>query len=97
MNNSSCRPEWGACVKQRRERLSLTRHDLAMCAYIDASYITLIERDGYVPRRDKVISLARAMNSDVDEVLLTAGYAPETISANAMIAMVRRAKKKATA
>lgn len=39
----------------------------------------MIERDGYVPRKDKVLEIARAIQADVDRTLLVAGYAPEQI------------------
>jgi len=73
------KPEWGAYVKRNRQTRQLTRWKLAQQAEIDPSYVTLIENSGYVPRRDKVIGIARALRIDLDLTLLNAGYAPETI------------------
>ncbi|NDD28315.1 MAG: XRE family transcriptional regulator [Proteobacteria bacterium] len=71
---------WATYVKEKRKTRHLTRRKLAELAKIDPSYVTLIERDGYVPRKDKVLELARALEVDVDHTLLVAGYAPEKVS-----------------
>lgn len=71
---------WANFVKEKRKARHLTRRKLAELAKIDPSYVTLIERDGYVPRKDKVLELARALEVDVDHTLLVAGYAPEKVS-----------------
>lgn len=71
---------WANYIKDKRKARHLTRRKLAELAKIDPSYVTLIERDGYVPRKDKVLELARALEADVDHTLLVAGYAPEKIS-----------------
>jgi transcriptional regulator with XRE-family HTH domain len=71
---------WANYVKEKRKAQHLTRRKLAELARIDPSYVTLIERDGYVPRKDKVLELAKALQVDVDHTLLVAGYAPEKIS-----------------
>jgi transcriptional regulator with XRE-family HTH domain len=68
---------WANYVKDKRKAKHLTRRKLAELAKIDPSYVTLIERDGYVPRKDKVLELARALEVDIDRTLLVAGYAPE--------------------
>jgi transcriptional regulator with XRE-family HTH domain len=70
---------WANYVKDKRKARGLTRRKLAELAGIDPSYVTLIERDGYVPRKDKVLEVARALEVDVDHTLLVAGYAPEKI------------------
>lgn len=71
---------WANYVKEKRKGKHLTRRKLAELAKIDPSYVTLIERDGYVPRKDKVLELAKALEVDVDHTLLVAGYAPEKVS-----------------
>jgi len=71
---------WANYVRDKRKAKHLTRRKLAELAKIDPSYVTLIERDGYVPRKDKVLELARALEADVDHTLLVAGYAPERVS-----------------
>jgi len=70
---------WANYVKDKRKARGLTRRRLAELASIDPSYVTLIERDGYVPRKDKVLEIARAVEADLDHTLLVAGYAPEKI------------------
>ncbi len=70
---------WANYVRDRRKARQLTRRKLAELAKIDPSYVTLIERDGYVPRKDKVLEIAKAIQADVDRTLLVAGYAPEKI------------------
>ncbi len=70
---------WANYVKDKRKARGLTRRKLAELASIDPSYVTLIERDGYVPRKDKVLEIARAVEADLDHTLLVAGYAPEKI------------------
>jgi len=70
---------WANYVKDKRKARGLTRRKLAELAGIDPSYVTLIERDGYVPRKDKVLEVARALEADLDHTLLVAGYAPEKI------------------
>lgn len=70
---------WANYVKEKRKLKHLTRRKLAELAKIDPSYITLIERDGYVPRRDKVLEMSKALEVDPNQVLLMAGYAPEGI------------------
>ena len=70
---------WANYVKDKRKARGLTRRRLAELASIDPSYVTLIERDGYVPRKDKVLEIARAVEADLDHTLLVAGYAPENI------------------
>jgi transcriptional regulator with XRE-family HTH domain len=70
---------WANYVKDKRKARGLTRRKLAELAGIDPSYVTLIERDGYVPRKDKVLEIARSLEAEVDHTLLVAGYAPEKI------------------
>lgn len=69
---------WAKVLKYHRCRLNLTSKKLAQKAGIDPSYITLMERGGHIPRREKVIALARAMEMDADALLLAAGYVPDS-------------------
>jgi transcriptional regulator with XRE-family HTH domain len=68
---------WANYVLDRRKARQLTRRVLAERCEMDPSYITLIERDGYVPKRDRVIKIAEVLECDCDHTLLVAGYAPE--------------------
>ncbi|MBQ7529589.1 helix-turn-helix transcriptional regulator [bacterium] len=71
---------WAKFVAEHRQQLGLTKRNLAELVNIDASYITLIENKGCTPRRDKVIKIAKALNTNVDQTLLVAGYAPDKLS-----------------
>ncbi len=77
--------EWAKYVQDNRKSQNLTRRKLADLANIDPSYVTLIERDGYVPRKNKVIDIANALKADVDHALLIAGYAPTTIKVDELL------------
>lgn len=68
---------WSALIKHHRRRLNLTAKKLAQRAGIDPSYISLMERSGHIPKRDKVLALAQALQVDADSLLLAAGYVPE--------------------
>ncbi len=72
-------PKWAEYVRKHREKAGKTRRDIAKGAGIDPSYVTLIERDGYVPNRLKVEALAVALLRPVGEALLAAGYAPDKL------------------
>ena len=75
---------WANYIKEKRKEKHFTRRQLAGLAKIDPSYVTLIERDGFIPKRDKVISLASVMDADVGEMLLMAGYSPYIESQEAL-------------
>lgn len=83
---------WANYVRDRRKARQLTRRKLAEMASIDPSYVTLIERDGYVPRKDKVIEIARAIQADADHTLLVAGYAPERIPVRELLERIENFK-----
>jgi transcriptional regulator with XRE-family HTH domain len=72
-------PSWAAYVKEHRRTRRITRREMARLASIDPSYVTLIERDGMVPRQDVVCRLGRALLLDEDRTLVAAGYAPRGI------------------
>ena len=83
---------WANYVRDRRKARQLTRRKLAEMAKIDPSYVTLIERDGYVPRKDKVLEIARAIQADADHTLLVAGYAPERIPVRELLDRIENFK-----
>ncbi len=72
---------WGQLVRDRRKARQLSRRELARIVGCDPSYVTLIERDGYVPRRHIVEALARALGAEQETMLLAAGYSNRTIAA----------------
>ena len=74
---------WGTYVARKRATLGLTKRQLAMQARIDPSYLTLVERDGVIPNRDKVAMLGKIFG-DQDAALLMAGFAPDSQQLTAM-------------
>jgi transcriptional regulator with XRE-family HTH domain len=83
---------WSNYVKEKRKGKHLTRRKLAELSKVDPSYLTLIERDGFVPRKDKVAKIARALDCDIDECMLTAGYAPHRIGVTEFLERLERYK-----
>ena len=72
------RAGWAAFVTRRRKELHLSQAALSINVGVHHSYISLIELDGLIPSREKVIRMALALDTGVDETLLLAGYAPIT-------------------
>lgn len=70
---------WANYIKDKRKKKKLTRRKLAELAKVDPSYLTLIERDGYIPRRDKITSFAAALEAESNEMFIMAGYIPENL------------------
>lgn len=70
---------WANYVKELRKRRRLTRRALAEMADLCPSYITLIERDGYIPKQDKVEALAAALKADRNYFLGQAGFATPAV------------------
>lgn len=67
---------WARWVRSNRKAKNWSRRALAATAGIDASYITLIERDGYVPSRSRVRAIGAALGNP-QRALIYAGYIPE--------------------
>lgn len=61
-------------------KLKLTKIKIAQAAEINPSYLTLIERDGYIPTRVTVLRVARALHVPASEALLLAGYSPKSLT-----------------
>jgi len=83
---------WANYIKEKRKAKHLTRRKLAELAKIDPSYVTLIERDGYIPRKDKVNEIARALEVETNQILIMAGYAPDGISAKEFLQKIENIK-----
>lgn len=84
--------EFAHAVTRYRELGKISRTDLATRSFMDASYITLIEKHGYVPKPDKVKCLADALGlgkESTDILMVTAGYAPVYVPVVDMIHLVR--------
>lgn len=71
---------WSRLVRDRRKAAKMTRRKLAEQAQIDPSYVTLIERYGYVPSRACANRVALALPGNQDDLLLVAGYLPPSAS-----------------
>lgn len=71
--------EWAFWCKERRKQRRLTRRELAKIVKIDPSYVTLIERDGYIPLRDKVQAIGRVFG-DEQAACLLAGLLPDKMT-----------------
>lgn len=71
---------WAQYVRRKRKLQGFTRRRLAELADIDPSYVTLIERDGYTPRKCKVLDIAKALQCDEHECLLAAGFSDPHIA-----------------
>lgn len=71
---------WAIYLSEQRHKKKYKRNQLAELCGVDPSYITLIERDGYVPKNEIIVSLSKALECDVDKSLIIAGYAPKTVS-----------------
>lgn len=56
-------PRWAAFVTKHRKAKDWTRRQLAFAANVDPSLITLVERDGHIPLRERVQSIGRALGS----------------------------------
>lgn len=67
---------WAGFVNARMEHLGLTLLAVARAVRIDPSYVSMIRRGLYKPRREVVVRLANALDVDPDELLLRFGFAP---------------------
>jgi hypothetical protein len=57
----------------------MTRRELARLACVDPSLMTIIERDGHIPRRDIVSAIGAALLVNHELALIVAGYLPDTM------------------
>lgn len=69
-------PGWGAWIREQRESRGWPVVRMGLELGVDPSYISLMEVDGYVPRREKVMHIALVLDISVDETLIRAGYVP---------------------
>ena len=78
---ASCKKEaWAAFVRERRLALRLTKRQVSKLANVDATYLTRMEVDGYVPSGDVVRRVANALGADVQMALAYAGYLPDELT-----------------
>lgn len=84
--------EWGSFVTRARQAAGITRIQLAKSSGIDPSYITLIEKHGYVPKADKLESILGSLElskEQFDMALLSLDRAPIFVPRQQLEAMVR--------
>ena len=101
------KPQWAAWVRKHREAVGMSRGTLAAKVNVHPSYVTLFERDGYVPKYEIAQAVAMLLCPDdkieQDYSLMVAGYAPTHVSLNdmrrALVAIheARRKKREAMA
>lgn len=78
---------FGQWLRRHRKQLRLTQKDVADRANLSFSYVSTLERqqphtitgNDILPTREKVESLARAVQGDLNEALLLCGYAPVNV------------------
>lgn len=83
---------WANYVKEKREASHMKKIELAEKVKLDPTYVAFIEKDGIVPHREKVIQLAKALDCDIDECLLVAGYAPENVDIVEFLEILKKYK-----
>lgn len=69
--------QWGELLRTTRERLSLTIAEVGRQAGICQSYVSRMESLGEIPRREKVVAIAGALQVEPSVLLVLCGYAPE--------------------
>ena len=81
---------WGSWVRDQRKAAKMGKRDLAQACDVDPSLITLIERDGHVPRRPVALRIGEAFGSP-ELGLVMAGYVPVRF-AQTLARLVRRSQ-----
>ncbi len=72
----------GSLLRQARERIGLSRDELARRIGLDASYIYRLETGARRPSREVALALAEALgikSDELDQWLITAGYASQPL------------------
>lgn len=87
--------EFGAWVGQRIRELRVIQRAIAEEARVDPAYLTHIKR-GFVPKKDVVRRLAVALQVDTDEMLIRAGYAPESLTTRELLTLLEEPKSAPT-
>lgn len=84
--------DFGSYLKQKRlsKKPKVSMRELARRTNVDPSYISRIEKNEHTPSRQVVINIAKALNEDVNEFLIKAGYTPN----NENILLTDENKKK---
>jgi transcriptional regulator with XRE-family HTH domain len=70
--------DFGNFLKSRREKNpDISQRELARRTNLSPSYISRIENGEYIPSREVVIEIAKALGEDKNKFLLKAKYLPE--------------------
>jgi len=88
--------KFSALVASRRTKLKLTKRELAQLAAIDASYVTSIEQDKFVPSRKTVAAIGRALKYE-DGALVVCGFLPPALRSWALLGLKLGNKRKEVA
>lgn len=70
--------EFGKTIKNARLSKDLSLRDLAELTGLDHSYIGRLEKNNSVPSRETVAKLAKALNIPEGELMIKAGYVPDS-------------------
>ena len=72
--------EFGKRLRKLREQRQMTLRYLADRADLSYSFIASLEKGRYNPSRETIFALAAALETDINELLILAGYLPnETV------------------
>lgn len=74
---------FGKKIRELRLRRDMSLRDLGERSGLSYSFIGSLEKGRFKPSRETVYSLAAALNHPADELLLLAGFAPETATMEA--------------
>lgn len=85
--NPRCQ-KWAKFLKEKQRSSELTGRELAQLAAINESYLTLMKRDGYVPKRHIAARIGLAFGCP-DEVLIACGYLPPSLKPEEIAGFLR--------
>lgn len=66
-------------LRELRESSSISKRNLAQQTGVDPSYVALMESSGFVPKKEKILSMSSVLglsHHDTDTLLVSAGYTP---------------------
>lgn len=69
---------FGRHINKKRLEKDMSLRDLANLTGLDHSYIARLEKNGSVPSRETIKKLSLALDIPIDELMVIAGYVPET-------------------
>lgn len=69
----------GQRIKQKRLSLGMTQRELAESVGISVPYASKIEADKETPTDEKIRKVAKVLQLDADELILTAGRVPSDV------------------